>query len=337
MASSFKILTPQDLDQVETEKQSFALHVLEGLSQIPKRLSSRYFYDDRGSKLFEKIMELPEYYPTNCEFEVLRSHQNEIAEFVRGEHFHLVELGAGDGRKTGILLQHFLERSLDFRYVPIDISQAAMEELIERLNKKFPALNSSGYVCEYFTALKWLNQMTDHRNFVLFLGSNLGNFNRSRARTFLRHLWNTLNDGDFVMIGFDLKKDIDTMLDAYNDSQGVTAAFNLNLLQRINTELGGNFNLKKFRHYATYDVFSGAMESYLVSMEAQTVFIEAIGQRFSFDPWEPIHTEYSYKYLESDIEQLAADTGFEIVHQFYDSKKYFLDSLWQVRKIDPAN
>ena len=145
-------------------------------------------------------------------------------------------------------------------------------------------------------------------------------------------MWNTLNDGDYVAIGFDLKKDIDVMLNAYNDEQGVTADFNINLLRRINRELGGNFDLDKFRHYSTYDVFSGAMESYLVSQEKQQVFVKNIGCAFDFEAWEPIHTEYSYKYLESDIEELAENTGFTIAKQLYDSKHYFVDSVWRVKK-----
>jgi uncharacterized SAM-dependent methyltransferase len=189
-------------------------------------------------------------------------------------------------------------------------------------------------VAEYFDGLKWLNYMNSQRNMVLFLGSNLGNFDRAHSRAFLHNLWNALNHGDFVVIGFDMKKDIDLMLKAYSDSKGVTAEFNLNLLRRINRELGGDFNLSKFQFHSSYDVLSGAIESYLVSKEKQTVFIKEISQSFSFEAWESIHTEYSYKYLESDIQGLAADTGFIIEKQLYDSKKYFVDSIWRVQKID---
>ena len=147
-------------------------------------------------------------------------------------------------------------------------------------------------------------------------------------------VWNALNPNDHVLLGFDLKKDIELLLCAYNDTSGVTRQFNLNVLDRINRELGGEFDLSKFRHFGTYDVFSGAMESYLVSKEKQTVFVKEISQFFSFEAWEPIHTEYSYKYLESDIQELAADTGFVIEKQLYDSKKYFVDSIWSVQKID---
>jgi L-histidine Nalpha-methyltransferase len=181
--------------------------------------------------------------------------------------------------------------------------------------------------------LKWLNHRHRRRNLVLFLGSSIGNFNHTRACFFLRSLWNALNHDDVVLIGFDMKKDIDLLLRAYNDSEGVTREFNLNLLCRINGELGGNFDLSKFRHFGTYNVSSGAMESYLVSQERQMVFIEAIGRSFLFEPWEPLHTEYSYKYLASDIDRLAEETGFEVKQHIYDSRNYFADSVWRVQKV----
>jgi dimethylhistidine N-methyltransferase len=252
---------------------------------------------------------------------------------LKDDSFNIVELGAGDGRKTSILLEYFLERKFEFTYIPIDISEGAMKYLMENLNRQFPHLKSDGIVAEYFAGLKWLRKLTDRRNLVLFLGSNLGNFNKPQSRVFLRNLWNTLNDGDFLMTGFDLKKDINLMRRAYNDSQGITREFNLNLLRRINDDLGGNFDLDKFTHYAGYDVFTGAMESYLVSLEKQIVYIESLNQAFEFESWEPIHTEYSYKYLESDIEELAENTGFQIKTHLFDAKKYFIDSVWQVQKI----
>jgi L-histidine N-alpha-methyltransferase len=336
MAASYQILTHKDLDQVASLGQDFASEVLVGLSKTPKRLSSRYFYDERGSQLFQKIMDLPEYYLTACEFEILRSQKETFSEYIGREPFNLVELGAGDGRKTSILVEHFLKKKFTFQYIPIDISEASMRTLTKLLNAKFPELISKGIVAEYFNGLKWLNQMDLRRNMVLFLGSNLGNFDKAHARAFLHNLWNALNNGDFAVVGFDLKKDIGLMLKAYNDSEGITAEFNLNLLRRVNRELGGNFDLTKFIFHSSYDVFTGAMESYLVSKEKQTVVIKDISQSFSFEAWEPIHTEYSYKYLESDIHELAAETGFVIEKQLHDSKRYFIDSIWRVQKIDTS-
>jgi len=200
----------------------------------------------------------------------------------------------------------------------------------------FPDVKVHGLVTDYFTGIRWLNAHYHRRNFVLFLGSNIGNFNRAKSHVFLRNLWNGLNDGDYALIGFDLRKDIERLLAAYNDRGGVTSAFNLNLLTRINRELGGHFDISRFRHFGTYNVFNGAMESYLVSLEKQIVYIDALNQAFEFESWEPIHTEYSYKYLESDIKELAEATGFQIKTQLFDSKKYFVDSVWQVQKISSA-
>ena len=333
MKATYRVLTPQDLDNGEITSQTFALEVLTGLSENPKRLQSKYFYDDEGSRLFQQIMALPEYYLTRCERDILTQRRQDIAGHIAAQPFLLVELGAGDGQKTRILIDHFLHRRLSFTYVPVDISEGAMQTLTTTLSREFPQLDADGVVAEYFDGLKWLSAQTDHRKLVLFLGSNIGNFNRPQAKHFLRSLWNSLNDGDIVLIGFDLKKDIDLMLKAYNDSRGITAAFNFNLLKRINRELGGDFDIGKFRFYASYDVFSGAIESYLVSLEAQTVPIKSIGQSFRFKPWEPIHMEYSYKFLPSDIEELAQETGYTILQHLTDPQGYFSDSIWRVNKI----
>jgi dimethylhistidine N-methyltransferase len=333
MSASYRILKQKDLEKMSLDEHTFSGDILVGLSRNPKEISSKYFYDQRGTKLFQKIMDLPEYYLTPCEFNILKTKKEELSRLMKNESFNLVELGAGDGRKTSLLLEHFLKKELNFKYIPIDISESAMKILTHFLNQKFPSLEAEGIVAEYFEGLKWISNLSYHKNMVLFLGSNLGNFNKTQSRVFLHNLWNSLQHGDYAVIGFDLKKDIELMLKAYNDSQNITREFNLNLLKRINRELGGNFNLKKFRHYSNYDVFTGAMESYLVSLEAQEVFLKKVGQSFSFEAWEPIHTEYSYKYLVSDIEKLAEETGFSIEKHLYDKKKYFADSLWKVEKL----
>ncbi len=322
----------EDIASSTTFKEALALDVLIGLTEKPKRIPSKHFYDDEGSRLFQAIMDLPEYYLTKSEFEILRDHKEQIADKLNGQPFNLVELGPGDATKTRILLNHFAESRLRFQYVPIDISESAMSELVDSLNGELPRLQIHGLVSDYLNAVGRLKGMNSKRNLVLFLGSNIGNLNRAGARVFLRSLWNSLQHDDLLLIGFDLKKDIDLLLKAYNDSQGVTREFNLNLLRRINRELGANFEVDHYRHYATYNVFSGAMESYLVSLEKQLVFVKEIGQSFEFDPWEPIHTEYSYKYLESDIRKLAEETGFIPEMQMHDSRGYFTDCIWRVRK-----
>ena len=335
--SALHKLTKEDTESVAEVKEQFALDVLMGLSTSPKRISSKYFYDDEGTRLFEAIMRLPEYYPTQCEKEILSTHADRLVTAFGNGPFNLAELGSGDGLKTRVLLQALQARQASFRYLPIDISGTSVEELLAALDKEFPAVETEGLVGDYFEGLRWLSKSHPGRTVVLFLGSNIGNFSRAESRVFLHSLWYALNDGDQVLIGFDLKKDIDVMLDAYNDSQGVTRDFNLNLLRRINRELGGDFDLERFRFFSTYDVFGGSINSYLVSQEKQEVFFEAIGQSFDFMPWEPIRTEFSYKYLESDIEGLATDTKVRIVEQFYDSRRYFASSLWQVCKETPAD
>jgi len=332
MPAEYKILREKDYADSFGDTDAFALDVLVGLSETRKRIPSKYHYDETGSNLFREITFLPEYYLTDCEIDILANQTEKIIEIVKDEPFNLIELGAGFGRKTKILLEHFINANLDFQYVPIDISEAAMKGLVESMNESFPSLEVNGLVSDYFIGMKWLNERFGRRNLVTFLGSSIGNFTYADARFFLRNAWNCLNNNDIFLIGFDLKKDIELLLSAYNDPKGVTSRFNLNVLSRINNELGGQFDKSRFRHFGTYDVISGAMESYLVSLENQEVPINLIGRSFHFDEWEPIHTEYSYKYLLSDIHKLATDTGFSETINLFDSKKYFCDAIWLVNK-----
>jgi dimethylhistidine N-methyltransferase len=330
--ATYKPLNSADYSESFDEIQAFALDVLVGLTDPRKYIPSKYIYDAEGSRLFIEITNLPEYYPFNCEIDVLTSNLDRIVASVEGQSFNLVELGAGSARKTSILLERFCETGIDLQYVPIDISESAMSGLVERVGDKFPDLVVNGLVSDYFTGLKYLNNRFQRKNLVLFLGSSIGNFTGAQARVFMKNVWSCLNNEDKLLIGFDMKKDIEKLLYAYNDPKGITARFNLNLLHRINRELGGEFDVGKFRHFGTYDVFSGAMESYLVSLEDQDVFIKEIGRSFHFRPWEPIHTEYSYKYLLSDISDLAADTGFKVEENLFESRNWFVDSIWNVHK-----
>ena len=340
MSSAYRVLTALELEGLSDPSSEFAFDVLTGLAESPKRLSSRYFYDDRGSELFQQIMGLEEYYLTGCEEEILAEHGQAILAATGDGPLSLVDMGAGDGKKTMLLLDRLAASGRSCRYLPIDISEAAMAGLTGRVQDRYPNIAVEGVVSEYFSGLQWLGHQprwsvagtTEPTILVLFLGSNIGNLDRPRARTFLRRLWTGLAAGDHVLIGFDLKKDIERLLDAYNDSGGVTASFNLNLLRRINRELGGHFAVDRFRHFSTYNVFSGAMESYLVSLDAQEVRIDRLQSSFTFRAWEPLHTEYSYKYLLADIERLAAESGFEVVSQFHDRQGFFVDSLWRVKK-----
>lgn len=330
--TAYTVLHPKTFDTESLFKETFALDVLMGLSTDRKSLSSKYFYDDEGSALFSQITDLPEYYLTGREFEIFETHKGDIAGRLPKGPFSLVELGAGDGRKTKVLLREFIEKKNTFEFVPIDISEAAVKGITDDVSAEFPELSVRGIVSDYFDAFKWLNRNNKHPRVVLFLGSTLGNFSGPRARVFLRTLWNSLNKDDLLLTGFDMKKDIAVLQRAYNDSSGITAKFNLNLLKRINRELGGDFDLSGFQHHSVYDVFSGAMESYLVSTRKQDVNITHLNKRFSFKAYEPIHLEYSYKFLPEDIGLLARETGYRVLTDYHDSKRYFTDSLWRVEK-----
>lgn len=313
------------------KKDSFAEDVLTGLSSAPKFLSSKYFYDDEGSRLFQEIMKLPEYYLTRAELEIFKTQTEEIFDAFANhfKEFDLIELGAGDGTKTAVLIDYFLVRNVSFNYVPIDISAKALNTLTEKFNEQFPALSIKTEQGDYFRTLETFGEKSDKRKIILFLGSNIGNFSRDEAIGFFRHLRELINERDLLFIGFDLQKDPRVILRAYDDEQGITAAFNLNLLRRINRELGANFDLEKFSHYASYRPNECAARSFLISRENQTVSIEALKKEFEFKLWEPIFMEISQKYSLEMIEDLARESGFAIKKNFFDNRSYYTDSLWQ--------
>lgn len=314
------------------ELSQFAADVLEGLSARPKHLSSKYFYDDEGSRLFQEIMKLPEYYLTGCELEIFEQQSEPIFKaFANGNNaFDLIELGAGDGTKTAILVSHFLERDADISYSPIDISQEALDALTTKFNSEFPALRMDAKKGDYFHILKSLKNGGGRRKVLMFLGSNIGNFTREQSVDFFCHLREVMNQNDLLFIGFDLQKDPHVIANAYDDAAGVTAAFNLNLLTRINRELGADFDLSNFAHYANYRPIEGSARSYLISREKQAVYIKAVDRTFHFDQWEAVFMEISQKYTAQMIEGLAADSCFTIKRNFFDSRNYYCDSLWQL-------
>lgn len=313
-------------------KEQFALDVLVGFSAEAKYLPCKYFYDTEGSRLFEQITDLEEYYLTGCEYEILWQAGPDIASLISAEPFEIVELGAGDGRKTRLLISAALEQGDDISYIPVDISESAISELVDSLRGTYPDLQTQGIVGEYVDSLRHLENTSPKRKLVLFLGSNIGNFDYENALAFLRTLWKHLNHGDLLLVGFDLKKDPEVLTRAYNDSKGLTRDFNLNILKRINAELGGNFDPARFIHHGLYNPVRGAMESYLISLESQTVTIDAIRKSFHFSPWESIHLEFSYKYLLADVRAMATATDFECIAEWTDKRHYFADALWRVRK-----
>ena len=308
----------------------FAEDVEKGLSSSPKKLSSKYFYDARGDELFQQIMKLDEYYLTNAEKDVLETHADEMLELFDGERFRLIEFGAGDGLKTKILLRHFLENHANFTYRPIDISGNVLDQLVSDLETRWPELEINAVQDDYFRALDRLNHEDTSKKVILFMGSNIGNFSDSEAISFLHHIREFMNPGDLLMVGMDLKKDPSIILSAYNDKQGITREFNLNLLDRINRELGGHFNREKFLHYPTYNPVTGITASYLISLEDQTVAIDEIGTSFFFKAYEPILMEISRKYSIPDIENIANLAGFRVLQHFLDSNSLFVDSVWEI-------
>ncbi|MEF9479334.1 L-histidine N(alpha)-methyltransferase [Chryseobacterium sp. RRHN12] len=318
----------------ETEKNAadiFRSDVLSGLQSTPKKLSSKYFYDKTGDHLFQKIMAMPAYYLTRCELDIFQNKTDELIELLipGNESFDLIELGAGDAMKSAYLLERLISKGVDFTYMPIDISGNILSILHEKLSNRLPDMKITCLEGDYFGMLQKAAALSTRRKVVLFLGSNIGNMTLEEAEDFCVHLNKSLSSKDRVLAGFDLKKNPHIILNAYNDEEGITAAFNLNLLSRINNELGGNFDLKQFQHYQTYDPVSGACRSFLVSLISQQVTIG--NTRISFEENELIDMEISQKFSPEKIRELGEKSGFSITGEIRDSKKWFVDVIWQVQ------
>ncbi len=318
--------------QTAIQQNTFAEDVRRGLSSEPKFLFSKYFYDDDGSRFFQEIMRLPEYYLTRAETEIFQTQTAEIYEAFnekRGVPFDLIELGAGDGTKTSLLVEYFLKQNAEFSYVPIDISAEALNFLTEKFRAAFPALSIRSEQGDYFRSLETFKAKSARRKIIMFLGSNIGNFGKPAAQEFFAGLRATMNPDDLLFVGFDLMKDPRTILRAYDDASGTTAAFNLNLLKRINRELGANFVVEDFSHYASYHPIEAAARSFLMSRKRQKVVIERLNQTFDFAAWEPIFMEISQKYSLPMIEELAQASGFAVAGNFFDGKMFYTNSLWK--------
>ncbi len=320
------------MDQI-TIHTDFGNDVRTGLSAKQKFLSPKYFYDDKGSRIFQDIMQMPEYYLTNCELEIFETKKQEIFEvFTNGDNkYNLIELGAGDGLKTKVLLSHFHNQNALFEYIPIDISEKAVRNLVTDLELELPGIKISGKVGDYFQLMEEINQYDHSKKILLFLGSNIGNYYKEDSISFLKKLRSVMHPRDILFIGFDLKKDPDVILKAYKDPHGHTSAFNLNLLQRINNELNANFKLQYFRHNEVYESQSGTARSFLISLIKQEIEIRDVNQIISFKEGETIFMEMSQKYDMEMIDSLAAKSGFEIVRNFFDDRQYFVNSIWKLK------
>lgn len=318
-------------------QSAFEEDVYKGLTSFPKYLHSKYIYDQKGDKLFQQIMDMPEYYLTNCEFNILQRHKDAIAEIIGEERgklntnkgFDLIELGAGDGKKTKILLKHLVDKNYDFKYLPIDISQHVLDELEASLNSEIPHLNVKIQQGTYFKTLENIADYSERRKVILVLGSNIGNLMHEDAINFLRNIQQAMTRDDMLFMGFDQKKDPQKILDAYNDPAGITEAFNKNLLVRINRELDANFNAENFLHWETYDPESGTAKSFLVSKTDQKVRLNKLELEVKFDAWESIHTEISQKYDDKVVEWLAKEAGLSIENSFKDRENYYKNYIFR--------
>jgi dimethylhistidine N-methyltransferase len=303
--------------------------VLAGLSKASKSLPPWLFYDAIGSKLFEQITELPEYYLTRTEREIFAEHANEMIDAARTgaqnaapENLTVIELGAGTASKTRILMAAVLSRQFSATFYPIDVSETALRIAEDDLESDFPGLKVRPLLGDYSQGLNQLAS-TPGRKLVLYIGSSIGNFELSEAGNVLRSVGEDLRPGDALLLGVDLVKDAGLLRAAYNDSQGVTAQFNLNILARINRELGADFDLSAFRHVAEWNQQASCMEIYVESLRAQTVWIADIGMKIQFHACERIHTENSYKFTDAMVDDVVSAGGFTLERCWKDPKGWF--------------
>lgn len=311
-------------------ESAFAEDTFKGLTSNPKYLLSKYIYDKNGDKLFQQIMDMPEYYLTSSEFNILELNAEDIVDsFTSSNGIDLIELGAGDGKKTKILLRKLVEKGHTFDYLPIDISQNVLDELKASLEKEIPEAKVRVQQGTYFKTLEKLSEYNSRKKVILVLGSNIGNLSHKEAVDFLEHIARAMSKEDMLFMGFDQKKHPQKILDAYNDPAGITEKFNKNLLVRINSELQGNFDPDKFLHWETYDPETGTAKSFLVSKEEQKVNIEKLDLKISFEAWETIHTEISQKYDDSVVEWLADEAGLIVEKSFADKENSYKNYIFR--------
>ncbi|MEW6129541.1 MAG: L-histidine N(alpha)-methyltransferase [Acidobacteriota bacterium] len=306
---------------------AFSEDVRQGLTAKQKYLLPKYLYDDLGSRLFEAICLLPEYYLTRAEKSILQNQSDEIVSHLPLPS-RIVELGSGNAEKTRFLLEALLKRQTTLHYLPIDISEESLRRSSEELLGNYDRLRITAYAADYFRALRSIVKADENEHtVVLFLGSNIGNFSEDEAMNFLQQVRSILEVGDALLLGADLKKSEEILIPAYDDALGVTAAFNLNLLVRMNRELNADFDLRKFQHRAIYNKKFGRVEMHLVSKEEQTVTLKALELRVHFAKGESIHKENSYKFDLEQINSLGLNTGFALQQTWYDPQQQFSFNL----------
>lgn len=302
-------------------EKTFAEEISLSLGKTSKSIHPKFFYDKKGSDLFEKICSVSEYYPTRTEISILEKLQNELSSFL-DEDFRLVELGSGSSTKTRLILDFLTSSQKTTEYFPIDISEILAESSEELLND-YKNLSITGIIDTYEGGLEFLKTYDEKNNLIIFLGSSFGNFSPIDGYQFLEKVYDTMKTGDLFLIGLDLVKDKTILESAYNDLEGITSKFNLNVLSRINDELDADFNLNNFSHHAIYNEKDQRIEMYLKSLVDQSIIVSKSDLELKLQKDELIHTEYSHKYRLSQIHDLLDDIGFELKHTWLDEKKYF--------------
>lgn len=308
-------------------EKSFANDITHGLTRKNKFISSKYFYDEKGSYLFDQICNLSEYYLTRKEIEILSSIKSDLSKYLAGVTA-LVELGSGMAIKTKYLFDVLSVNQNKLEYFPIDISDVVRESS-ERLEGMFDNLKITGIVGQYENGLDLIEEIDD-KKLIVFFGSSIGNFDQQDMISFLRKIRKTMKPGDLFLLGLDLVKDKKILENAYDDSEGITREFNLNILQRINSELGGNFDLAEFEHVAFYNTKEKRIEMHLRSKVKQQIVLNKINLSLNIEKDEMIRTEYSYKYAISQIKQLAENTGLDIAKVWSDKQNYFALVLFSI-------
>ncbi|MEM9801821.1 MAG: L-histidine N(alpha)-methyltransferase [Planctomycetota bacterium] len=306
----------------------FGTDVARSLSRNPKRIDCRWLYDARGSEIFDAICELDDYYPTRAEAEILGARSDDIVDLVHDDAV-FVELGSGSSIKTRRLLDAFFRERDTLEYVPIDISRAALESSARDLLDDYDDLEVTGIVGEYERGFEWMEERKDREKLIVWLGSTIGNFDREAAKAFLSRLRRHMTDRDRLLIGVDLRKDRDVLERAYDDSEGVTADFTLNVLERMNRELGGHFDVDGFEHNAVYQEDEGRVVLSLESKRDQTVRVDDVDLDLTFAEGERIHVEDSYKYSFEEIDDLARSSGFEVAERWLDGESRFSVNLFR--------
>jgi L-histidine N-alpha-methyltransferase len=309
----------------------FAEDVRRGLSSNPKQLFPKYLYDSLGSRLFDAICHVDEYYPTRAENEILTRHADEIIAAVP-DCRTLIELGSGSADKTRSIIEALLRHQAELLFIPVDISVSALEKSSRALLAAYPALRIEAYAADYLDGLAAMQPLPHGPALVLFLGSNIGNFEKADALDFLRAIRRMLRPGDALLLGADLRKDRATLEAAYNDALGVTRAFIVNELARINRELGGNFDLWSFGLRSVYNEEAGCVEVYLESLRPQLVTIEALEMSVTFAAGEWIHMEHSYKFDMRGLSEMGLQSGFGLEKTWLDSREMFSSNLFRARE-----